>query len=76
MEVFGDMKHVHQINENNRLSFIESITESFTVSNWVFSFFFIWILWPFQEYFTYIEPIIHQRWAKTGEPREEPPDYL
>ena len=24
-------------------------------------------LWPFQEYFTYIEPIVHQRWAKTGE---------
>ena len=23
---------------------------------------------PFQEYFTYIEPIIHQRWAKTGVP--------
>ena len=23
---------------------------------------------PFQEYFTYIEPIVHQRWAKTGEP--------
>ena len=31
-------------------------------------FFFIWVLLPFQEYFTYIEPIIHQRWAKTGEP--------
>ena len=23
---------------------------------------------PFQEYFTYIELIVHQRWAKTGEP--------
>ena len=23
---------------------------------------------PFQEYFTCVEPIIHQRWAKTGEP--------
>ena len=22
---------------------------------------------PFQDYFTYIEPIVHQRWAKTGE---------
>ena len=31
-------------------------------------FFLIWVLQPFQEYFTYIEPIIHQRWAKTGEP--------
>ena len=30
---------------------------------------------PFQEYFTYIEPIVHQRWAKTGEPREKPPDH-
>ena len=33
-----------------------------------FFFFLIWVLWPFQEYFTYIETILHQRWAKTGEP--------
>ena len=38
-------------------------------------FFFIWVLRPFQEYFTYIEPIVHQRWAKTGEPGEKPPDH-
>ena len=31
---------------------------------------FIWVLRPFQEYFTYIEQIAHQRWAKTGEPGE------
>ena len=37
--------------------------------------FFIWVLRPFQEYFTYIEPIVHQRWAKTGEPGEKPPDH-
>ena len=36
-----------------------------------FFFFFIWVLRPFQEYFIYIEPIIHQRWAKTGEPGEK-----
>ena len=38
-----------------------------------FGFFFfiiIWVLRPFQEYFTYIEQIVHQRWAKTREPRE------
>ena len=35
----------------------------------------IWVLRPFQEYFTYIEPIVHRRWAKTGEPGEKPPDY-
>ena len=29
---------------------------------------------PFQEYFTYIEPIVNQRWAKTGVPGEKPPD--
>ena len=40
-----------------------------------FFFFFIWVLRPFQEYFTYIEPIVHQRWAKTGEPGEKPPDH-
>ena len=39
-------------------------------------FIFIWVLRPFQEYFTYIEPIVHQRWAKTGEPGEKPPDHL
>ena len=33
-----------------------------------FFFFLIWVLRPFQEYFTYIEPIVHQRWAKKGEP--------
>ena len=26
-----------------------------------FFFFLIWVLRPFQEYFTYIEPIVHQR---------------
>ena len=30
-------------------------------------FFSILVLRPFQEYFTYIEPIVHQRCAKTGE---------
>ena len=40
-----------------------------------FFFFFIWVLRPFQEYFTYIEPIVHRRWAKTGEPGEKPPDH-
>ena len=36
---------------------------------------FIWVLQPFQEYFTNIEPIVHQSWAKTGEPGEKPPDH-
>ena len=40
-----------------------------------FCFFFIWVLCLFQEYFTYIEPIVHQRWAKTGVPGEKPPDH-
>ena len=43
----------------------------------IFIFFFFFDLQPFQEYmyFTYIEPIIHQRWVKTGELREKPPDH-
>ena len=41
----------------------------------VFFFVLIWVLWPLQEYFNYIEPIVYQRWAKTGEPGEKPPDY-
>ena len=36
----------------------------------------IWVLQPFQEYITYIEPIINQRWAKTRVPVEKPPDLL
>ena len=40
-----------------------------------FIIFFIWVLQPFQEYFTYIEPIAHQRWVKTREPGEKPPDH-
>ena len=39
-------------------------------------FFLIWVLRPFQEYFTYIEPIVHQTWAKTRGPGEKPPDHL
>ena len=34
-------------------------------------FFFIFV---FQEYFSYIESIVEQRWAKTGVPGEKPPD--
>ena len=41
----------------------------------IYFFFLIWVLRPFQEYFTYIEPIVHRRWAKTGEPGEKPPDH-
>ena len=51
----------------------------FSISSFFFFFFFffflIWVLRPFQEYFTYIEPIVHRRWAKTGEPGEKPPDH-
>ena len=39
-----------------------------------FFFFFCLVLRPFQDYFTRIEPIVNQRWAKTGVPREKPPD--
>ena len=40
-------------------------------------FFFIFYLGftALQEYFTYIELGVHQRWAKTGEPGEKPPDH-
>ena len=34
-------------------------------------FFLIWVLRPFQEYFTYIEPIVHQRWAKNRRTRRK-----
>ena len=38
-----------------------------------FFFFIIWVLRPFQEYCTYIEPIVHQRWAKTREKTSDHP---
>ena len=31
----------------------------------------IWVLRPFQEHCTYIEPIVNQRWAKTGVPEKK-----
>ena len=37
-----------------------------------FFYFLILVLQPFPEYLTCIEPIVHQRWAKTGEPRDSP----
>ena len=42
---------------------------------WKTNLFFIWVLRPFQEYINYIEPIVHQRWAKTREPGEKTPDH-
>ena len=38
--------------------------------------FLIWVLGSFQECFTHIELIVHQRWAKTRELSEKPPDHL
>ena len=59
--------------------FLKNSTVSSQISLFFFFFFFffflIWVLWPFQEYFTYIEPIVHQRWVKTREPGENPPDH-
>ena len=39
-----------------------------------FFLFLIWFLRPYQEYFTYIKTIVHERWAKIGEPGEKPPE--
>ena len=33
-----------------------------------------WVLRPLKEYCTYIEPIVNQRWTKTGVPGEKLPD--
>ena len=48
-----------------------SVKGSTLKGNNLLFFFFIWVLRPFQEYVTYIEPIVHQKWAKTGEPGEK-----
>ena len=60
---FGFEKYLSSLHFNHRKDLI------------FFFFFLIWVLRPFQEYFTYIEPIVHRRWAKTGEPGEKPPDH-
>ena len=47
-------------------------------TSYVFLFFFVFFylgLRPFQEYFTYIKLIVDQRWAKTREPGDKPPDH-
>ena len=31
---------------------------------------------PFQDFFTYIKPIVHQMWTNIEEPREKPPNLL
>ena len=55
------------------------------MGNRVFFFFFFFFfflvvggggLHPFQEYFTYIEPIVHQRWANSGEPGKKTKKHL
>ena len=40
--------------------------------NIVLGFFYLGFI---REYFTHIEPMVHQRWEKTGEPAEKPPDH-
>ena len=60
-----------------RMPTILNVPLYFSIVFFFFFFFFFFGggwgggLWPFQEYFTYIELILHQRWAKTGEPREK-----
>ena len=34
----------------------------------------IWFLQPFQEYFTYIKPIVNQSWVKSSVSGEKTPD--
>ena len=44
------------------------------VNGGAFIYSFIFFIFVFQEYFSYIESIVEQRWAKTGVPGEKPPD--
>ena len=46
--------------KNVNLSSVELVKKVVRIN--VFVFFLIWVLRPFQEYFTYMEQIIHQRW--------------
>ena len=66
---------IHQVSASKLSWFWRRRLLKFFFFFFFFFVFFIWVLQPFQEYFTYIEPIVHRRWAKTGEPREKPPDH-
>ena len=57
------------------ICFLIFFIKAYVVGTHLNFFFLIWVLRPFQEYFTYIEPIVHRRWAKTGVPGEKPPDH-
>ena len=63
------LKFTHVIARKRKYGWMDTRTTNVKTTVWlgIFFFFLIWVLWPFQEYFTYIKPIV-QRWAKTGEP--------
>ena len=75
--MFPTHAHIHQQQESLYICLCLCAIFFFFFFSFSFFFFFflIWVLRPFQEYFTYIEPIVHRRWAKTGEPGEKPPDH-
>ena len=50
--------------------YVRDLIKYFILNKWIN----IWVLWLFQEYCNYIEPIINQRQVKTGVPGEKPPD--
>ena len=73
-----DKQTDRQIQTNMPPQLLRSLGHNKTMLQSAFTvnfFFLIWVLQPFQEYFTYIEPIVHQRWAKTEEPGEKLPDH-
>ena len=51
----------------SREGFSDCIDVCFFFFFFFFFFFLIWVLRSLQEYFTYIEPIVHQRWARKPE---------
>ena len=53
---------------------IVGIQSKTLLANFSFFFLLIWILRSFKN-ISYIKPIVHQRWVKTGEPEEKPPDH-
>ena len=73
--IYGKNSHGNYFKAFRQIGIFIEIMLTFLGNLYQWMIFLIWVLRPFQEYFTYIEPIVHRRWAKTGEPGEKPPDH-
>lgn len=67
-----------QVNEtaptSERCYFINALSHDTENDGNILHEIFSWVFRSFQEYLTFIQPIVHERLMKTGVPKEKPPD--